>query len=483
MKKKSINNDIVKGFVWNFISLTIHRSFDFIIKLVLARLLFPEQFGIVAMAAVFTTFIQVFTNLGFGAAIVQKKDSSLRGAHYHTAFWSGIVWSIILYAIVFFIVSPLAATFYKEPILSSIIPVLSLGILSSPINAIQKAILTRNLEFKKIALINNVAGIFSGLIALVLAYLDFGVWALVFNSVATFVIVMPLYFRSTKWVPKFVWEKKAFKDLFGFGMFTTGTNLVNNIAGNVDYLIIGRILTSALVGSYSLAFMITSTFQTNLVRTINQIMYPVFGRLQDDKESIKNYYSKIILYNCLLVFPFMGFFIVFSETFITVFFGDKWSMAVTPIVFLAISQLFSTMCCSFSIVLRAIGKPGLEMKIESVITFFVFIPCIYMATVKFGIVGTSIAMIIVQIIKLIISQYYIKKFIDFSFYNLLESVQKPIIIALITLISSYAMALKLNMPFYIEFSIYFILYLGLSSFFFKKEIKPVLNGIKSMIKK
>ncbi len=483
MKKKSLNNDIVKGFVWNFISLTIHRSFDFIIKLVLARLLFPEQFGIVAMAAVFTTFIEVFTNLGFGAAIVQKKDSSLRQAHYHTAFWSGIIWSIILYTLVFFIVSPLAANFYNEPILSSIIPVLSIGILSNPINTIQKAILTRNLEFKKIALINNIAGIFSGLLALLLAYLGFGVWALVFNSVATFVIVMPLYFKSTTWVPKFVWEEEAFKDLFGFGLFTTGTSLVNNIASNVAILIIGRILTSALVGAYSLALMITSTFQTVLTRTINQIMYPVFGRLQDDKESIKNYYSKITLYNCILVFPFMGFFIVFNETFITVFFGNKWSMAIIPVLFLAISQLISTMCCSFSIVIRAIGKPSLEMKIESAITFFIFIPCIYVTTVNFGIVGASVAMIIVQIIKLIILQYYIKKFIDFSFYDLWGAVQKPISITLITIITSYIISIKLNMPFYVEFSIYFILYLLLFLLLFKKETVPVINGIKSMIKK
>ncbi|MEG3658577.1 lipopolysaccharide biosynthesis protein [Arenibacter palladensis] len=483
MEKTALNQSIVRGFIWNFISLAIHRSFDFIIKLVLARILFPEQFGIVAMAAVFTSFIQVFTNLGFGAAIVQKKESELRDEHFHTAFWSGIVWAIFLYTIVFFIVTPIVSNFYNEPILLSIIPVLSLGILSSPINAIQKAILTRNLEFKKIALINNMAGIFSGILALVLAYLGFGVWALVFNSVATFVVAMPLYFKFTNWKPKSIWDRKAFNDIFGFGVFTTGTNLLGNLAGNLDYLFIGKILSSSLVGAYSLAMMITAQFQTNLITLINQIMYPVFGKLQDDKTSLKKYYATVTMYNSLLVFPFMGFFIVFNETFITVFFGDKWSMAVIPLMLLAVSQLVSTLSSTFPVVLRSIGKPKLEMKIQFIVTFFIDIPLVYFGTHIYGVIGTSIAIIIINIFNLFIAQYYTGKLIDFGYSNLMKSIYKPTLITFTTILFTYLLIPVLNVPFYINFSIYFILYSGLFFLFFKKEMSPIISTIKAMAKK
>ncbi len=483
MEKTLLNQRIVKGFIWNFISLAIHRSFDFIIKLVLARILFPDQFGVVAMAAVFTTFIQVFTNLGFGAAIVQMKESELREEHFHTAFWSGIVWSIFLYIIVFFIISPVASNFYDEPILLSIIPVLSLGILSSPINAIQKAILTRNLEFKKIALINNIAGIFSGTLALVLAYLGFGIWALVFNSVATFVVVMPLYFKFTNWKPKITWERKAFNDIFGFGVFTTGTNLLGNLAGNIDYLFIGRILTSSLVGAYSLAMMITSQFQTNLITIINQIMYPVFGKLQEDKVSLKRYYATVTMYNSLLVFPFMGFFIVFNDTFITIFFGDKWSMAVIPLQLLAVSQFIGTMSSTFPVVLRSIGKPKLEMKIQFVVTFFLDIPLIFFGTYLYGVIGTSIAVILINVINLFIAQYYVSKFIDFHYYNLMKSIYKPTLITLPVILITFFLAPILNVPFYINFAIYFTLYLVLFSVLLQKEIAPIISIIKSIRRK
>jgi teichuronic acid exporter len=175
----SLRNKILTGVIWNSIQLLVNRSFSFLIKLVLAKILFPEQFGLVGMAAVFTSFIQVFNDLGFGAALVQRKDEELRDEHYHTSFWTGVIWSVILYFLIALFIAPLAAKFYNEPIMQEIIPVLSLGVLASPINLVHKAQLTKSLNFKKITYISNFSNIFFRGIIIMSCFVRF--WCLVFG--------------------------------------------------------------------------------------------------------------------------------------------------------------------------------------------------------------------------------------------------------------------------------------------------------------
>src|SRR5690606_7943691 len=149
---------------------------------------------------VFTSFVQVFNDLGIGAALVQRKEKDLSKVHYDTAFWTGVLWAIGVYLLIYFAVAPLAAVFYKEPILRTIIPVLSIGVLCSPVKLVHKAQLTRQMSFKNLAFIDNSASIIAGLLAVAMAFMGAGVWALVFNSVAAVIIAMPLYFKATRWL-------------------------------------------------------------------------------------------------------------------------------------------------------------------------------------------------------------------------------------------------------------------------------------------
>jgi len=139
---------ILKGVFWNSLQVLINKSFSFLIKLVLAKILFPEEFGIVGMALVFTSFVEVFNDLGFGAALIQRKIDDLNENHFHTAFWTGVVWSLVIYQLMIFVISPFAASFYQEPLLLQIIPVLSISVLSSPVNLVHKAQLMRDMNFK-----------------------------------------------------------------------------------------------------------------------------------------------------------------------------------------------------------------------------------------------------------------------------------------------------------------------------------------------
>lgn len=330
MKSQNLKGKVVSGVFWNFVMLGINKFFSFAIKLVLAKLLFPNQFGLIGMATVFTVFVQVFNDLGIGAALVQRKEENLREAHFHTAFWTGIVWSIMIYLLIAFVVAPLAAIFYKEPLLRSIIPVLSIGVLASPVNLVHRAQLTRQMNFKKLAFISNASTIFSGILALILAFLGAGVWSLVFNSVAAFLVAMPLFFRSTRWTPKLIWEKQAFKDVFGFGVYTTITHFINTLASNIDYLLIGKLLSASALGTYTLAFVLTDTFRNQLTTLLNKVMYPVYGKKQDDPVLLKKYYLKVVQYNSLVVYPIMVFLIVLGEPFVLNFLEQNGQIPFCP---------------------------------------------------------------------------------------------------------------------------------------------------------
>jgi O-antigen/teichoic acid export membrane protein len=401
----------------------VNKSFGFVIKVVLARILFPEEFGIVGMALVFTSFVEVFNDLGFGAALIQKKDSKLSPAHFHTAFWTGIGWSLIMFLSMVFLISPLAAQFYNQQVLESIIPVLSLGILSSPINLVQKAILLRNLDFKKVAFIENTSAIVSGILSLILAFAGMGVWSLVFNSLATFVIAIPLYLKATTWVPRMIWTQDAFKDIFGFGIYTTGTNLANNLINKADYLLIGKLMTASALGAYTLAFVLTDTFRSQLMSIMNKVMYPIYGKAQDDQPTMKRYYLNVVKYNSLIINPIMGILFVLSDPIIVDFFGLKWNETIIPLRIISLSVIFHMMVNSNTVLIRGMGKVKLEFMIQLFKALFLFLPAITFGVYYYGIIGAAYAILFNKIISVFIAQIYLKKLVDITYKDLFDSLK------------------------------------------------------------
>lgn len=474
---------VISGVFWSSIQMLINQSFSFIVRLVLAKLLFPEEFGVVGMATVFIGLVQVLNDLGIGSALVQKKEESLREAHYQTAFWTGVVWSVGLYIIIYFAVSPIAATFYNEPILKNLIPFLSLGILSSPVNLVHKAQLTKAMDFKKIALIENTSNLVSGTIAIVLALLGAGVWSLAFNAVASIVVAMPFYFRATKWKPKFIWEKTAFKEVFGFGVYTTGTNIVNYFIGNFDYLIIGKLLDSHSLGVYTFAFVLTDTFRSKLMSIINKVMYPVYGKMQSDPNSLKKYYLTTVTYNSIIVFPIMVFMIMLGGPFIINIFGEKWEESIEPLSILAFAVMIHMMVNSNTSLIRGMGKPKLELTLQ-IVKSLVFIPTLFLGIHFYGILGAAWAVVINKIIAVLIAQYTFNTLLNLristkEFWN---GVKNPWIASVITLSLMYFInQLSINLIFstLLLFGIYsVVLYLLMG-----KELTRQLSDVLAIRKK
>ncbi|PKV62619.1 lipopolysaccharide biosynthesis protein [Pontibacter ramchanderi] len=481
MEPLSLNKKIFSGILWSSVQLVINKVFAFAIKILLAKLLFPEQFGIVGMATVFISLIQVFNDLGIGAALIQKKEENLKDSHYHTAFWTGVIWAVAVYISIYFVFAPMAALFFNEPMLEKIIPVLSLGILSGPVNLVHKARLTKQMDFKKLAYIDNVSTVFSGLLALTLAYLGAGVWALVFNSVATFLVAMPLYFKATSWLPKLVWDKTAFKDIFGFGLFTTGSHLVNFLILNIDYLLIGKLLSAAALGKYTLAFVLTDTFRNQLTTMVNKVMYPVYSQQQSDLPALKRYYYKVVKLNGAIVYPIMLFFIVLGEPFVLGFFGEKWIGTILPLKILSVSVMLHMLVSSHAILIRGIGKPGAEMKMQF-LKALLYVPSISVGIYFYGIVGAAWAYVLNKTLEVAIAQFYLNKLLHVSLKDLLVTMRPVLLASAAAFIVSFLLY-SLKLHYLLCAAALGLTYGGLIWLFLKDELTEQLHNFSSTFRK
>lgn len=476
----SLGKQIFSGVIWTSMEAVINRLFSFLIKLFLARILFPEDFGLVGMATVFTSFIQVFNDLGMGAALVQRKETKLTQQHYNTAFWTGIVWSVIVYLVISFLVAPLAAWFYKQELLRTIIPVLSLGVLAGPINLVHRAQLIRSLNFKKTAFINNSSGIFSGILSLILAFAGFGVWALVFNSVSAFIIAMPLYFRATGWKPKVEWSKQCFKDIFGFGIYTTGTQLFNKLISQIDYLIIGKLLGASALGIYSFAFMFTDAFRGHMMLVINKVMFPLYAKIQDDHKNVIHYYLQVVKFNSIVIYPVMVFIIVFAESFMPVVFGVRWLESVPPMQILAVSVMVHMLVNSSNSLMRGIGRPGLELKLQMVKSIFMFVPFIVAGTYYMGLIGTALGYLIAKILSVALSLIVMRRILGIDLSLLLHAVWRPLVASLCAGILS-KFALYLGVHWIISACLFAMVALGMTFLLSRGDFDKIKKMISAKI--
>lgn len=395
------------------------------------------------MAVVFTSFIQVFNDLGFGVALIQRKNEDLSDDYFQTAFWTGIVWSIIIYLFITFIIAPFASWFYEEEILRSIIPILSIGVLASPINLVHRAQLTRQLNFKKLAIISNTSSIFSGILALLLAYLGFGVWALVFNSVATFIIAMPQYFLATRWRPKLLWKKDHFKDLFGFGIFTTLSGLISQLASQGDYLLIGKFIGKFELGLYSFAFIITDAIRAQISSVINSVLFPIYSQFQDDKIRQFNIYKKSVFFNSLLIIPLMTI-LYYTPNFLLYLFGEKWADSIVIIKIISLSVIVQIITASFPSLLRANNLPSLEFKVQTIKVLVFYLPLIFIGVNFYGIMGAAVAVLISRIFGAIINLYVLEKWLKLSAFTVLTAFFKGLMPSGLGLLVCYMFFYFLN---------------------------------------
>lgn len=474
MSLSNVNTKIKRGVIWTAIDFAGKAVMQFTLQIVLARLLVPEDFGLIGMAVVFTTIIQAFVDFGLGAALVQMKEELITDNYLNTAFWSGFGLNIAVYLLVVFIIGPLAASFYGEPILVSIFPVLSLNIIINCFNMVQLVKLTRKMDFKKVAVINSVSNFIGVSGAIILAYLGFGVWSIVVHGPLVALAALPLYLIFNKWMPKRHWNKQEFKKIFSFGLFTSGTQLANSITSQADYLLIGKILDKQQLGAYSLAFQVTNVLKASLVGIVAKVMYPVYGKFQDDKEIVRKYYFEIIKFNMLFIAPIMVFLILYTDFIVNNIFGEKWVASIPIIKILAVASIIQVLESSNTSIIRGLGFPALEFKIQLYKTIFIYLPSIAIGVICFGLIGAAYAIVVSAIFSILIAMYNMNKLTGFTYYDLLKSIYKTCFTIVISTIA-VSVFRSISTEEFFSMIIFLLSIIILTFFFNKKDIYALIR--------
>lgn len=473
----SLKKHVVGGVFWTTLESVVNRGFGLIIELILARLLFPEDYGLVGMAAVFISFLEVFTDLGMNAALIQKKEELLTPKHYDTAFWTGVVWAFFLFLIMVFAGTPLISKFYGETKLLEILPIMSLTILFSPINLVHRAQLIKKMDFKRLAFVNNASNIIAGLIAVTMAFAGFGVWALVLYAVAKVVVAIPFFFKATKWVPKLQWQRRAFNDIFGFGIYTTGTSFTNMLTGNIDYLLVGKLVGSVALGFYTFAFIITNTVRNQIVAIVNKVIYPVYASMQDSKTEMVNLFLKVVSLNNLLVYPVILAAFLFAEDLLPLFFGDKWNNSVPLIKILSFAVFIQMLINSHTTLFRAAGKVRLEFILQIIKSVGFFVPLVSLGVYYYGLEGAAYGFTIATLLGVMVSFYYLHKIFNLHVKQVFKAVKASIYMLVFCLITTLFVKEILNWQFALLY--YAFAVLGIYYIFAKNQIISLWNMVKS----
>jgi O-antigen/teichoic acid export membrane protein len=388
-ESSNLRQKAVKGVVWSAIQSWGSQVISFAVFSLLARLLSPQDFGLVATAGVVVTFMQIFLEQGFSEAIVQRDE--LESEHLDTAFWT-ILGIGTLLTIIGFSSADIVANFFNQPQLTLIVRCLSFNFLFSALNSVQAAILSRQLYFKALAIRSLLATLAGGTVGIVMAFRGFGVWSLVCQQLSFGLVAVITLWRVSDWRPGFRFSKKHFLEMFSFGINIVGFNFLNFFSRHGDDLLIGYFLGAIALGYYNVAYRILLVMTQLLVRILTQVALPTFSRLKQEPEKLRNAFYSATQLSSLISFPIFISVAVLAPEIVRVVFGNKWESSIP--VMQALSLVGPLHCIFFfnGSLMIAMGKPSWRLWVTFINSVSNFIA--FFLVVKWGILAVAMAYVI-----------------------------------------------------------------------------------------
>lgn len=449
----SLKTQASEGFLWVAIEKFGQQILQTLFFIILARLLSPEDFGLVAMIMILFALAQTVVDSGMGQALIRKEK--ITNQDRSTVFWFNLIISFVLYGFIY-IGAPYIAGFYNRPELVDLSRVMGLAIIFFGIAIIQRSEMTQQLEFKKQAYAQIPAIIVAGTVSIIMAYNGYGVWAL-----ATQYLLVAFCSSLILWVLqpsiiKFQFSNESFKELFGFGYKLLISGFINTIYQHIYKLVIGKYFVASTLGYYTQAKKMQDLASKNLIAVIQKVTYPLLAKTGQEPERLKRGYRQVIQLSSFLIFPGMLLLIILAEPIVIFVLGQQWAPAIPFLQIVCISGILYHLHAVNLNILMVLGRSDLFLKLEIIkkvnTTIAIFIG------LQFGIYGLLIGQVISSYIALFINTYYTAKFLE---YRILEQVQDVFKI----LVLSFPMALivgTLNFFSPVQSFLFLILYLGLA---------------------
>ena len=315
------SNKVLSNFFWRFFERCGAQGVTFIVSIILARLLDPDVYGTVALVTVFTTIMQVFVDSGMGNALIQKKEAD--NLDFSSVFFFNISVCSLLYLIMF-IAAPFIAAFYKMPELTSVVRVLSLILIISGVKNVQQAYVSRNMQFKKFFFSTIGGTIGAAVVGIVMAYLGFGVWALVVQMLFNAAVDTLILWITVKWRPKMMFSFQRLKTLFSFGWKLLASSLLDRVYNDLSQHIIGKLYSSNDLAFYNQGKKFPHLIVTNINTSIDSVLLPTMSKAQDDKNVVRSMTRRAIKTSTYIMMPVMIGLAVCAESLVSLILTDKW---------------------------------------------------------------------------------------------------------------------------------------------------------------
>ena len=434
-------NQVLKGAFWKFAERFSAQLVSLIVSIILARLLSPSEYGTISLVMVFITIANVFVSSGFGQALIQKKDAD--HIDFSSVFYFSLGFTGILYVILFFLAIPIA-NFYDMPILIPALRVLSISVPIMGINSIQQAYVARKMEFKSFFYATFIGTAVSAVVGIVLAYAEYGVWALVAQTLTNYVIDTIVLQLTINWKLTLEFSLKRIKELLNYGWKLLFQSLVVQIYASLRSLLIGKFYTTKDLSFYTKGNQFPELISSNIDTGINAVLFPAMSKEQDYINNVKNMARKTTDFTSYVMSPILIGFMAVAEPFISILLTTKWLPCIPYLRICCIVLLFRAPQTAILQALKAIGRSDSVLKVDLPVRIFALV--VLYISLRFGVLILALSEIIITIFGTVSYIIAAKKIINYNGFEVCHDFLPNVIMALIMGVIVWGIGLLL--PFY-----------------------------------
>ena len=426
-----MNNDLNKSKVinslfWKLMERGGTQGLQFVVQIILARLLEPEQYGVISIIAVFIALANVFVQSGFNTALIQKKD--VNETDYSSVFYLSLGIAALLY-IGLYLVAPMIAAFYGMAQLMPVIQVLSITLIFGTVTSIQNAVISRNMEFRKLFTSSLGATVISAVVGIAMAYAGFGVWALVAQQLTNQITITIILWFTVAWRPKFLFSFERVKTLFAFSSKLLLSQLLDTLYNNLRSLIIGKIYAPVVLGYYNRGEQFPSLIVTNVDTSIQSVMLPALSSQQDNRGRMKDMMRRSIVTSSFLVFPMMIGLAVVAKPLVLILLTEKWLPAVPFIQIFSISYALRPIHTSNLQAINAMGRSDIFLRLEIIKKTMGLI--VLAGTVQYGVYAIAIGAIFTSVVSSFINAYPNSALLGYSYQEQWKDIMPSLLLSVL----------------------------------------------------
>lgn len=433
---EGLKEKTVKGLGWSLVDNLAGSGITFIVGLVLARLLSPEEFGVIGILMIFIAISNSIIDSGFSNALIRKPVAT--EDDYNTAFYINLMLGVVMY-LVMFVSAPGISVFFKSPIVAPTLRVLSIVLILNAFGIIQRTLLVRKVDFKSQAVISLAASIISGVVGIGMALSGYGVWSLVGQQLSRQLVNTLLLWGFSHWRPARLFSTASFHELFGFGSKLLISGLIDTIYNNIYQFVIGKFFSKADLGQYTRAQQFQTIFSSNLTAVIQRVSYPVLSSIQDEGERLKMAYQKVMVHSIAISSICLLGLAAIAQPLIVTLIGEKWMPAVEMLQIICVSGMLYPLHALNLNILQVKGRSDLFLKLEIIKKFLGVMPVVL--GLFYGIRFMLIGSVVTGVISFFINSYYSKSLINYSSLDQVKDMLCPLLISFTMAVTVWSLTL------------------------------------------